>query len=175
VYSLGQTSVIIDLAHNEAGLEALVEVMAGLCLPGARRLLALGTAGDRTDDIVTALGELGARHSDAMVIVHKQRYLRGRDPAELDALYRDGAERVGVTELPSYSSELEGLEALLQRAASGDVIAVMCHQDRDVLDDWLVRRGATVDTPAVLKDKVLLARGLEPVGLPTPATAQEAR
>src|SRR6185436_10415699 len=55
IYSLHDTTVIVDLAHNEAGLDALIEVMNGLRGPGARTLLGLGTAGDRTDDLVTSL------------------------------------------------------------------------------------------------------------------------
>ena len=157
IYSLGGVTVIVDLAHNEAGLEALLEVMRGLRPPGARTLLGLGTAGDRTDEIVRSLGELGARDADVVVIVHKQAYLRGRPMVELSELYREGAARVGVTEIPDYPSELEGLEALVARAAPGDVVAVMCHQDRALLDEWLTAHGASVDTPEVLRDKVLLA------------------
>jgi cyanophycin synthetase len=157
IYSLGGVTVIIDLAHNEAGLEALLEVMDGLRGPGARTLIAVGTAGDRTDDIVRSLGEMAARGSDIMVIVHKQRYLRGRAADELTARYREGAEKVGVTEVAAYDSELEGLEALIGLATPGDVIAVMCHQDRVLVDEWLLVRGGSVDTPDVVRDKVLLA------------------
>ena len=120
---------------------------------------ALGTAGDRTDEIVRSLGEMAARDADVVVIVHKQDYLRGRDKDELSALYREGAAKVGVGDIPAYDSELDGLEALLARAVPGDVVAVMCHQDREQLDEWLVGQGATVDTPDVLRDKVMLADG----------------
>jgi cyanophycin synthetase len=157
IYSLGDVTVVLDLAHNEAGLEALIEVMRGLCRPGSRTLLGLGTAGDRTDEILSALGELAARDCDAVVIVHKQHYLRGREVEELDALYRAGAARVGVDEVPSYGSELEGLQALVARAHPGDVVAVMCHADRPLIHEWLTDQGATVDSPAVIRDKALLA------------------
>lgn len=157
IYSLGQTTVIIDLAHNEAGLQALLEVMGGLRAEGSRTLLGLGTAGDRTDEIVSTLGEAAAHDADVVVIVHKQRYLRGREMDDLDELYREGAAKVGVYELPSYPSELEGLQALVARAKPGDVVAVMCHQDREELDAWLREQGATVDPPDVIRDKVLLA------------------
>ncbi len=149
--------MIVDLAHNEAGLDALIEVMNGLRTPGARTLLGLGTAGDRTDELVHSLGEIAARDADVVVIVHKQDYLRGRDQEEMTAIYRAGAEKVGVQELPAYDSELAGLEALLARAAPGDVVAVMCHQDRELIDEWLTGQGASVDTPATLRDKVVLA------------------
>jgi cyanophycin synthetase len=157
IYSLGDITVVVDLAHNEAGLEALIEVLDGLRRPGARTLLGVGTAGDRTDEIVSALGEMAARDCDIVVIVHKQRYLRGRELEELDALYRAGAARVGVDEMPSYGSELEGLQALVARAQAGDVVAVMCHADRPLLDAWLTGQGATVDPPDVVRDKALLA------------------
>ena len=35
-YSIGEVSVVLDLAHNEAGLEAMVEIMNGVRRPGAR-------------------------------------------------------------------------------------------------------------------------------------------
>ena len=78
IYSLRGVTVMIDLAHNEAGLAALLEVAAGLRPPGAHVLLGLGTAGDRTDEIITMIGEIGARGSDRAVIIHKDKYLRGR-------------------------------------------------------------------------------------------------
>ena len=120
-------------------------------------MIAVGTAGDRTDDILRSLGEMAARGSDAMVIVHKQRYLRGRPADELTALYREGAEKVGVTEVVAYDSELEGLVALTGLARPGDVIAVMCHQDRVLLDEWLLVQGGSADPPDVVRDKVLRA------------------
>lgn len=39
IYSLEGVTIVLDLAHNEAGLEALLEVMGGLRAPGARTLL----------------------------------------------------------------------------------------------------------------------------------------
>ena len=47
-FSIGEVSVVMDLAHNEAGLEALLEIMGGVRRPGARLLLGLGAVGDRT-------------------------------------------------------------------------------------------------------------------------------
>ncbi len=158
VYSLGAVTVVIDLAHNEAGLDALLEIMAGLRPSGGRLLLGIGTAGDRTDQILGALAEMGARNVDEMVIVHKMRYLRGRDRTELEQLYRAGAAHVGVHDVPAYDSELAGLRALVGRAVPGDVVAVMVHQDREQIHDWLVANGATVDTPDVLRTKVLHAK-----------------
>ena len=83
-FSCGDFSVVIDLAHNEAGLEALLEIMNGVRRPGSRLLLGIGVVGDRTDDLIEMLGEIGARDGDVIAIGHKERYLRGRTVEELD-------------------------------------------------------------------------------------------
>jgi cyanophycin synthetase len=157
-FSRGDVSVVMDLAHNEAGLEALLEIMNGVRRPGARLLLALGAVGDRQDDVIERLGEMGARDADVAVVAHKSRYLRGRSNEEMDAHFRAGAARVGVTDLPSYPSELDALQALVAQAAPGDVVALMCHEQRQAVYDWLAGDGFTPDTPETLRDKVRAAR-----------------
>lgn len=159
IYSAGDATVVVDLAHNEAGLDALLEIMAGLRGPGARLLLGLGTAGDRTDELLRSLGEVAARNADVVAVVHKQEYLRGRDPDQMADLFREGAAHVGVTGLAAYDSELDGLVALVSDTAPGDVVAIMCHQDRPILEEWIREQGGTVDSPETLTRKVRVARG----------------
>jgi cyanophycin synthetase len=158
-FSRGRLSVVVDLAHNEAGLEALLEIMNGVRRPGARLLLGLGAVGDRQDEVVSALGELGARDADVVVIAHKAGYLRGRTTEELDDVFRQGAARVGVDEVPSYPTEVAGLEALVAQAGPDDVVGLMCHEDRQGVYGWLAAQGFTTDTPEVLRDKVRAAAG----------------
>jgi cyanophycin synthetase len=153
-FSVGKVSVVVDLAHNEAGLEALLEVMNGVRRPGARLLLALGAVGDRQADLIEKLGEIGARDSDVLAIAHKDRYLRGRGVPELDALMRAGAERVGVTDITSYPTEVAGLAGLVEQADPGDVVALMCHAEREEVYAWLAAQGATPDSPETLAAKV---------------------
>jgi cyanophycin synthetase len=157
-FTRGEVSVVVDLAHNEAGLEALLEIMAGVRPPGARVLLGLGVVGDRQAELVERIGELGARGADVAVIAHKSRYLRGRTTEELDALLRSGAARVGVRDLPSYPTEVAGLEALVATAAAGDVVGLMCHQDRAEVYGWLAASGFSEDTPETLLAKVRAAQ-----------------
>jgi cyanophycin synthetase len=157
IYTVGDVTVVVDLAHNEAGLDALLEIMAGLCPPAGRRLLVLGTAGDRTDDIVRGLGEIGARGSDVVVVAHKLDYLRGRQASEMTRLYREGARLVGVRDVPDFDTELEALQALLAQSRPGDVVAVMCHQDRLLVEEWLGSQGATPDDAATVRRKAMAA------------------
>ena len=155
----GRVTVIIDLAHNEAGLEALLRVCDGLRAPGALVHLGLGTAGDRTDDLLQSLGELAGRRADRIAAVHKEHYLRGRTMADLEAQLRVGLARVGVAEIDSHSTELAGLQALTAAAGDGDVVAVMCHSDRALLDAWLTEHGAAPDAAPDIRRKVIAARG----------------
>ena len=150
-------SVVMDLAHNEAGLEALLEIMSGVRRPGARLLLGLGAVGDRTDELIDALGEIGAKGSDVVAIGHKAHYLRGRTMDEIDQLLRAGAERVGVTDIDTYETEVECLAALVERARPGDVVGLMCHAERQQAYDWIAAHGGTPDTPDTLSQKVRAA------------------
>jgi cyanophycin synthetase len=159
IFTLDGFTVVMDLAHNEAGLEALLEVLQGLVAPGGRVLLGLGVVGDRTDELITNLAEIGAKGADVVVIGHKQHYLRGRTTEELDELMRAGAARVGVETLPSYPTELESLQALARLAGPGDVVGLMCHAERTAVLDWIAGSGGTPDTAVDLRDKVRRARG----------------
>jgi cyanophycin synthetase len=156
-FTVGEVSVVIDLAHNEAGLEALFEIMNGVRRPGARLLIGLGVVGDRTDELIEKLGEIAARDSDVVAIGHKAHYLRGRTFEELDALMRAGAARVGVTSFASYPTEVAALSALVGQALPGDVVGLMCHAERQEVYDWIAAAGGTPDDNAALAAKVQAA------------------
>ncbi len=156
-FSLGEVSVVMDLAHNEAGLEALMEIMNGVRRPGARLLLGLGVVGDRQDDLIEKLGEIAARDSDVVAIGHKEKYLRGRSPEELEALMRAGAERVGVTGVPAYPTEVAVLAALVGQALPGDVVGLMCHAEREECYAWIAEHDGSPDSSSALAAKVRAA------------------
>jgi cyanophycin synthetase len=158
-------TVIVDLAHNEAGLDALLDVAHGLVAPGGRVHLGLGLAGDRTDDLLEAIGEIAGLRADHVVAAHKAHYLRGRTMADLEGHLRVGLARAGVADIDSHETELAGLQALVPSAADGDVVALMCHAERSQVAAWLAEQGATADTPEDVRRKVVAARGeheLEP-------------
>lgn len=158
----GEVTVIVDLAHNEAGLEALLDVARGLTAPGGRVHLGLGTAGDRTDEILQALGEIAGARADHVVAAHKTRYLRGRTVEDMEAQLRAGLARSGVADIASYPTELAGLQACVDAAAGGDVAAIMCHADRELIAEWIAAVGGRSDTAADIRRKVVRARGEHP-------------
>ena len=70
---------LVDFAHNEAGLAGLLDVCDRLVArPRGRVRLGLGTASDRTDEILHRMGLLAGSRVDDLVIAEKPHYLRGR-------------------------------------------------------------------------------------------------
>lgn len=132
--------VVIDFAHNEAGLAGLMDVARAVA--GRRKVrLAIGTAGDRTDEILTGIGVI-AGGADDVVIAEKRHYLRGRTLEEMNELMRAGARKGGYSgEIGAHETETEALTALLGRARRGDVCAMMTHVERTELFAWLESEG----------------------------------
>jgi len=155
----GSATVILDMAHNEAGLEALLEVAHGLKAPGGRVHLGLGATGDRPDEAIEGLGEIAGKGADHVVLAHKRKYLRGRTIEDIDDHLRAGLGRVGVVEVQSFGSEVEGMEAIMRHVSDGDVVALMCHDQRAQVVAWLTELGATADDFGTIRRKVVAARG----------------
>ncbi|HEX2193898.1 MAG TPA: Mur ligase family protein [Candidatus Limnocylindria bacterium] len=136
---------LVDFAHNEAGLAGLLSVsrrLVGDGRAGRKVRLAIGTAGDRTDEILHSLGQLAGRDADEVVICEKRHYLRGRDLDEMNAILRRGIADGGYRrEVPAYPTELDALRELLARSRPGDVACIMAHAERQALFDWLSTEG----------------------------------
>jgi cyanophycin synthetase len=140
LYAKGGVFVLIDFAHNEAGMTGLLEVARALAKRRHVRL-AMGTAGDRTDEILHGLGRV-AGGADDLCIAEKVHYLRGRDREEMNEILRAGAREGGYEgEIPAEPHEMAALHTLLGRAKRGDVVVVMAHVERTELFDWLTANG----------------------------------
>lgn len=139
LYSRRTVLALVDFAHNEAGLSGLLAVCAQLAAGrGGCVRLALGTAGDRSDEILHRMGMVAGARVDDLVICEKRHYLRGRSVAEMNALFRAGAAEAGYAgTVKAYATELKALQALLARSRRGDVAAVMSHVERDQIFAWL--------------------------------------
>jgi cyanophycin synthetase len=158
ILDLEGRAVIVDMAHNEASLLALLEVARGLRLPGGRVQAMVGTAGDRSDELIRSLGELAAKGADTVVIGEKHKYLRGRDPEELVRLLREGAATVGVTDVPTHPSELAALQAMVPASGPGDVVALMAPAERAEILAWLEDQGGRLLDPDQVRARVVAAR-----------------
>ena len=132
----------------------MLDIMNGIRPPHGRLLLGVGTAGDRSDEVFVRLGEIAGLGADVVEIAYKAEYLRGRNTDDLGNLIKEGAGHAGMNIRREHDSELGCLVSLVGQARDGDVVAIMTHQDRELLDQWLVDHGASRDDAEVLRAKV---------------------
>jgi cyanophycin synthetase len=157
IFEVDQRVVVVDYAHNEDGMRGLIEIAKGLRAPGARILLAFGSAGDRTNAILHRLGYTAARGPDRVAIAHLHRYLRGRDPQDLADRLQAGLEDGGKPQAPVFQNEIEAVEWMFGESAPNDVIAITALAQRPEVFQYLRDRGgAPVGPPRV---RELVQRG----------------
>ena len=170
LYRLGNRVVIVDYAHNEAGVAVLLDVAAGIAGGAAGRTrpvtLILGTAGDRPDDALRAIARLAGRRADHVVLKETISYLRGRSRESILGEFRAGLAEAGVdpATVPVHESEAEALESVLAHgnghgANEPAVVALMCHEDRVGVQALLARLGARPVDAAELPELVPRLQG----------------
>jgi cyanophycin synthetase len=154
LFELDGRVIVVDYAHNEAGMMGFAEICDGLRRAGAEIWLVICAAGDRTDQILHDFGYRAARGSDHLAIAELLRYLRGRErQSTIDRLIA-GAKDGGAVEVDVYAHELAGLQGVLARSGRGDVIGVTALGMRTEVFGWLDGAGARRLTPARVKQLV---------------------
>ena len=155
VYVLDGTAIVLDLAHNEASLASLLEVADALRRPGGVLAVVVGTAGDRTDDAIYAMGAMAATTADRVVVAGRIKYLRGREPGEMEDIWRAGAAQAGVVEAEETPNELSALVLLLDaQLPGGSAIAVCALEQRQEMADEVIGRGGREMTTEEIAERV---------------------
>ena len=154
LFRLDGRILVIDYAHNEAGMSGLTEMCDGLRLGDAHIWLVICTAGDRTDQILHDFAYAAARGGDHVAVAELLRYLRGRDRQDVIERLVTGARDGGAAGVDVYADELAGLRGVLARSKRGDVIGVTALGMRAEVFAWLDEVGAKRMTPARVKQLV---------------------
>ncbi len=159
--------VVIDFAHNEAGVGVLLDVAVAIAraagVNGRRAPITaiVGLAGDRPDDTLRGVGRLVAERVDRFVQKEMLHYLRGRTRESVLGEIRAGAIDGGWSaDIPVFGSEVEAMTAELDRTeaanvppggTAAEVIMLLCHEQREEVFDLVARRGLLpVEDPAEL-------------------------
>jgi cyanophycin synthetase len=159
LFRLGSRLVIVDFAHNEAGIAAVMDVAEGIAAGAAGRAAPItaivGTAGDRPDDTLRGIGRIAAQRAQRVAIKETRNYLRGRSEAAVIGELRAGITSggVAVADVPVYESETVALRTELvgRGPDTPRVIVLMCHEDREGVFRLLEDLGARpVDVTAEL-------------------------
>ena len=138
----GEVSVVLDFAHNQAGLSSMAELIRGL---GRSVLLSFGMAGDRSDEDLRTLGSALVWFEPRLVIVREQDdYLRGRERGEVPRLIHEGLARAGHPSeaIRDAENEPEALGLALAEAKPGELILALVHTDGEGVAAWLREVGA---------------------------------
>jgi cyanophycin synthetase len=154
LFRLGARIIIIDFAHNEAGVTAVLDVAEGIAGGAAGRAspvtVIVGTAGDRPDDTLRGIGKIAAKRAQRVAIKETTKYLRGRSRESVIGEIRAGIAAAGrsTSDVPVYESETVALRAELARNGgesrpdASRVIVLMCHEEREEVFALLAEMGA---------------------------------
>ncbi len=129
---VGGITLLLDYAHNPAGLAALLAVARGSGTGGrgGRLLLLLGQAGDREDDAIRELARTAwAAGPDRVVLREMAGYARGRAPGEVPAILAAELARLGARadQLETCLDEHEAVAEALAWARPGDQLVLPIH------------------------------------------------
>lgn len=136
VTEVGGVTVLVDYCHNAAGMRMLGDFVDKLTAPApgslerTRRIGVVATAGDRRDQDIRELGEVAARHFDALILREDAR-LRGRTSGEVAALVAEGAASVADARARAVEvvlPEIAAVRRALELANPGDLV-VVCVDD----------------------------------------------
>ena len=149
LYRLGARIVIVDFAHNEAGVAAILDVAEGIAGGAAGRAAPItaiiGTAGDRPDDTLRGIARIAAERTQRVAIKETQKYLRGRSRESIVGELMAGIRAAGVptADVPVYESETAALRAELADATGKPrIIVLLCHEEREEVFALLDSLGA---------------------------------
>jgi cyanophycin synthetase len=163
VFDMDGVKVLIDYAHNPAGLQNLGEFVERLTAepkPGARagaaswnanlRVAVVATAGDRRDEDMRELGRVAGRYFDD-VIVREDRSPRGRARGETATLIAEGVRevmsrgaRAGNVEM--VLDEMDAIRRALDRSRPGDLLVLCVDYATDVYKELERRRSLAAPT-----------------------------
>ncbi len=137
LYRLGARIVIVDFAHNEAGVAAVLDVAEGIAGGAAGRAAPItaivGTAGDRPDDTLRGIARIAASRAQRVAIKETLKYLRGRSRESVVGELLAGVEAAGhsPSDVPVYKSETIALKAeLADSEGRPRVVVLLCHEER---------------------------------------------
>jgi cyanophycin synthetase len=122
-FEIGNFTVLMDYAHNPAGLTALRDFINQLSHPF--RTVILNGTGDRRDEDLREMGRLCAENFDR-VVIRKGNYLRGRDEHEMYRLLEEGIRSDGKNvEVKIIPDSKEAMEYAFDTAQPGELIVTL--------------------------------------------------
>ena len=116
--------VIMDYAHNAAGVSAMSRLVDSYQISG-RKIVVLAAPGDRRDEDVVAIARAAAGHFDHF-ICRRDDNLRGRDEDEIPQMLRCALIEAGVKDsrVEIVATETEAIDKALKMGQAEDLVII---------------------------------------------------
>ncbi|MBC7898826.1 MAG: cyanophycin synthetase [Saprospiraceae bacterium] len=120
---VGDVTVLMDYAHNPAGLLGLTSFVTKL--PHKYRTVLLNVAGDRRDDDIREFGKIAADAFDRIVI-RPGHYLRGRTPESIYVLLQEGiAQSENTPQVRIIADSREAMYHGIKNGRKGELVVTL--------------------------------------------------
>lgn len=129
---MGNFTVLIDFAHNPAGMQALKNFIEKF--PNERKTGVIGGTGDRRDEDIVEYGELAAKMF-TNVIVREDDDLRGRPSGDSTRLVLEGIRNVNPDfPIREIISAPDAIQYALENAEDGELVVLLADNVQRTLD-----------------------------------------
>jgi len=120
---IGDVTVLMDYAHNPAGLLGLTNFIQKL--PNKYRTCVINGTGDRRDDDIRQLGKIAADAFDRIVI-RRGNYLRGRTEEEMLKLLQEGiAQSENQPQVRQITDSREAIHHAIKHARKKELVVTL--------------------------------------------------
>lgn len=120
---IGDVTVLMDYAHNPAGLIGLTGFISKL--PFQNRTVVLNGTGDRRDDDIREFGKIAADNFDR-VIIRAGNYLRGRSLENMYQMLQEGiAQSENKPEVEIIEDSREAIHTAIRNGRPGELIVTL--------------------------------------------------
>ena len=126
---IGDVTVLMDYAHNPAGLRGLQSFIGKL--PHKHRTVVLNGTGDRRDDDIREFGKI-AGDTFERIVIRTGHYLRGREPEELRQLLQEGiAQSENKPQVRVIPEGREAIHHAIKHARKGELVVTLADRVPD--------------------------------------------
>ena len=140
LFEFNGIKAIADFAHNEHGLQLMAETIKNM--PGKRRLVMMGQAGDRTDELIEGLVKSALKaEPDMLVICEMESHLRGRELGEIPKIIEHKALSLGLkpNQIMHANDTIKGTQKALEWSNTGDILLLLALTNRNEILDMLAK------------------------------------
>ncbi|MBS1796218.1 MAG: cyanophycin synthetase [Acidobacteria bacterium] len=120
---IGDTTVLMDYAHNPAGITGLTKFIKKL--PNKYRTVVINGTGDRRDEDIRELARIAAETFDRIVL-RRGNYLRGRSEEEMTQLLQEGiAQSEHKPQVRIIPDSREAIRHAIKHARKGELVVTL--------------------------------------------------